>query len=1173
MTDDEDSAASPAAIWPRKDHADAAASEEPGKAKMPMARRRMRKKGRSAAFPTPAATPKARPKIAAKRRARTAKSLAAKETEGPEPKRRRREASSAPPATRRRGQRQRKQQQTTDVEEEGDVELQDSDFDSSDLDAVLMAVGGHEGALEESGKTAQRWNARRRNRKRRQKKVQREADLQKEEESLDGAEAPRMRQVREVNCQATPAARELLKKGQVEFAGGNFDAAIETMRAAIREQPGLADPYHVLHLIYEEKGDQKKALDALTLAAYVTSPAQSKPVWRKVADMSMLLGLTDQAGYAFKRSIAPRGKRDKDDLTSMWELSQLLLRKGRVDRGIEMLFELYEETEDSTLACEVAQKLVQRHRWKECLALLEGCVEKGRKASPPRVDLNTLNMYCEVLMEVREFDKCANLIIELLHLRPAVTSSSHVASSSSSSSSSSTALALPSSSSTALALPEMGSEALLVKLQSSPIDLVAKLAAALCRLPPPSDGDEGMEVLRNAAIEVVISHPPETHCDLYLMLIDAMLKDEGTTEATVSQRWPRRSKVRRWPAEQAKRILALLDDWPGLDEDLRERKAMCLWRLGQVEDAALQLEALLEEPGDRTDLELRNLRVRVAEAWIEHGDTQRADRVLSTLSYEDLQRSNTLPPALSAAERRRFYQELSETLEAAFSAASAAGDLGRPHLHVGSGSDEDVESFISRFRHLVYDCELDYKRLSSYTSNASAAAASAAAGGGDSVEAGAADQDAERADVAADAGGEEPAESCTSIVVVKAAKPQRGLEDPLQASSTAHKMKRRHLGLDSVEDMFGTEAYLSLVLRGVDVVRSYSFSDRSDRSRQSKVLASRAVELCEMILMNRRLVALRNPVKRRMMRNLALKSLSVGFEARLWRVVFKHLRSLCKSSDNDDLIALITRILFTHADVDVLPSKQLGRDREDAATWEQDKFSSSGHACFSSSGHRNTYAAAFTDVRSWALRKLLRRPRSFGLTLLCGHFCIIASQYPFAVAEYSRAHRLAPQDALTSLCTATAYLSFSMSRAAVHRHDLVLKGLTFLQRYRRLRLRGTGIEQDGDEEVLLLHSPESWGGPAPERQSWEAEPPERLERIARRAEAAYNYGRAFHQLSINDLAVEAYESALDMLDGADTNRADLKVIRQSSAFNLASIFRAQGSLALASEVLWRHVVF
>ncbi|CAE8625317.1 unnamed protein product, partial [Polarella glacialis] len=119
---------------------------------------------------------------------------------------------------------------------------------------------------------------------------------------------------------------------------------------------------------------------------------------------------------------------------------------------------------------------------------------------------------------------------------------------------------------------------------------------------------------------------------------------------------------------------------------------------------------------------------------------------------------------------------------------------------------------------------------------------------------------------------------------------------------------------------------------------------------------------------------------------------------------------------------------------------------------------------------------------------------------------------------------------------------------------------------------------------------EAWGGPAEGHQPWDPDPIEDpLEELAIRAETAYNFGRAFHQLSINNLAVQAYQSALEMLEVDDDRspasatsgdpsktlktRTDLRVIRHSAAFNLASIFRAQGSVNQASEVMWRHIEF
>lgn len=598
---------------------------------------------------------------------------------------------------------------------------------------------------------------------------------------------------------------------------------------------------------------------------------------------------------------------------------------------------------------------------------------------------------------------------------------------------------------------------------------------------------------------------------------------------------------------------------------------MSKWRLGKVEEAALLLEEVLEDPGDRGEVDLRNLRVRAAEAWIELGRSDRADQVLSTLTYEELQRSHELPPPMSAAERKKIYKELNETIETTLARAIRAND--RAHLHRYVGSLEELKAFISKFRHLVYDCELDYKRLSAHSANQRQEAQAPQAPQTPQLALENEPHQTEEADEGpvkrgwkrsrgkeAEAGSEQ-----ALALVVK--QPLKGNPRPQEESSqafTSYRWKRKHLGLDSIEDMFGFEAYLSMVKTGVEITRCYALSEKNSKSREGVVQAARAVELCELIISNRRLVSVRNPVKRRLVRDLAMTSLLTGFEARLWKVVFKHLRTVCDRHASPHLLAFFSRILFAHADVDGLSASPAAKDRGDVAPWEHEKTT------FSSSGHRNTYAAAFTDVRGWALRKLLKRPRDFGLTLLCAHFCIIASQYPFAVAEYSRAHRLAPFEPLPALCTATAYISFAMSRAAARRHDLILKGLTFLQRYRRLRLRAAGLAATENEDPV-----ESWGGMPTERQAWEedlqtADP---LDCLAIRAEVAYNYGRAFHQLSMSTFAVEAYQTALSCFDGAESQRADLLVLRRSAAYNLAYLFKAQGALTLAADVVWRHVVF
>lgn len=65
-----------------------------------------------------------------------------------------------------------------------------------------------------------------------------------------------------------------------------------------------------------------------------------------------------------------------------------------------------------------------------------------------------------------------------------------------------------------------------------------------------------------------------------------------------------------------------------------------------------------------------------------------------------------------------------------------------------------------------------------------------------------------------------------------------------------------------------------------------------------------------------------------------------------------------------------------------------------------------------------------------------------------------------------------------------------------------------------------------------------------------------------RAEAAYNLGRAFHQLQLSHLAVPLYEEVLALTESP---------LRREAAYNLATLYRSTGSPALAQHVLERHL--
>ncbi|KAF8820174.1 general transcription factor IIIC polypeptide 3 GTF3C3, partial [Cardiosporidium cionae] len=138
---------------------------------------------------------------------------------------------------------------------------------------------------------------------------------------------------------------------------------------------------------------------------------------------------------------------------------------------------------------------------------------------------------------------------------------------------------------------------------------------------------------------------------------------------------------------------------------------------------------------------------------------------------------------------------------------------------------------------------------------------------------------------------------------------------------------------------------------------------------------------------------------------------------------------------------------------------------------------------------------------SWAIRQLLQRPYSFCLIVIVSHFCLLSSRWPFAVAEYIRAHRLLPHDDLICLSLAAAYINFSTSRSVQNRHAVVLRGFTMLNRYLTLRLHSAHMQFIPPHRKTFLE-----------------------------AENAYNLARAYHQLSLFYLSIPLYLKSLQILD-------------------------------------------
>ncbi len=71
-------------------------------------------------------------------------------------------------------------------------------------------------------------------------------------------------------------------------------------------------------------------------------------------------------------------------------------------------------------------------------------------------------------------------------------------------------------------------------------------------------------------------------------------------------------------------------------------------------------------------------------------------------------------------------------------------------------------------------------------------------------------------------------------------------------------------------------------------------------------------------------------------------------------------------------------------------------------------------------------------------------------------------------------------------------------------------------------------------------------------------------------EAAYNLGRAAHQLELLHIAVPFYERALATQPPIDSGITNL---RREAAHNLVLIYRKTGAIELARQVMREHLTF
>ncbi|GAA5873300.1 hypothetical protein JCM3774_005935 [Rhodotorula dairenensis] len=122
------------------------------------------------------------------------------------------------------------------------------------------------------------------------------------------------------DVEPSPEVKRLIGQANQAYAEGSLDTAVELLTEVVRIDPIIRVSWYTLATIYEEKGDQEKAVQCKIVATHLLGKDQAAAEWASLGRECRQIGLMQQAIYCFTQAI----KADKEDVDTMWDRAVLL---------------------------------------------------------------------------------------------------------------------------------------------------------------------------------------------------------------------------------------------------------------------------------------------------------------------------------------------------------------------------------------------------------------------------------------------------------------------------------------------------------------------------------------------------------------------------------------------------------------------------------------------------------------------------------------------------------------------------------------------------------------------------------------------------------------------------------------------------------------------------------
>lgn len=204
-------------------------------------------------------------------------------------------------------------------------------------------------------------------------------------------------------------ATEKLGLGNLKYMRGHYEDAESLFMDCIRLAPTFPDAYTSLSRLYEEKGDMKKSMNFLMVAAYLSK--KDSQIWKDAAIKSQEQGALRQAVHCYNQVI----RREKDDLEWRYARGGVFLDLNMKKKALDdfLYYRQFHPDNPETIKT-ITRLLYQMDRVSEAEQAIKSYIHEY----PDSIDLTHINLLAELYTNPAV--QGWNGILELLELTRSV---------------------------------------------------------------------------------------------------------------------------------------------------------------------------------------------------------------------------------------------------------------------------------------------------------------------------------------------------------------------------------------------------------------------------------------------------------------------------------------------------------------------------------------------------------------------------------------------------------------------------------------------------------------------------------------------------------------------------------------------------------------------------------